>query len=406
MRPLFVLALLIGPALIPSTPLARQNTHGALPPRELLGTVAQFTSADWAAVERGEAVAKVLETDSREIAVTGAVRIAGSRESLIARYRDIESLKRSALVLDVGRFGATPTAADLSGAPFEEYSLDMQNCRAGDCHVRLAAGDIARFQREVSWRGPGWRNQSAAIWREVLAGYAAGYLRGGRRALPDYANRREPLSVGDELALLLPQFDFLDQYAPEFRAYMQEFGPQVPPGAEQTLYWTKEDFGVRPILRIVHQVVYRNAAGARAAVIASNQVYADHYLDAALGVTLVLDASDGHGEAFYMIAANRARTRSLGGFLRRVVRSTVQGRSRDTLRNILTATKRAIEAHPVATVPGTAFPQNRSRAGRQPRSILGHHNSNLDEEVRDGSADWRGRSGFRSGDDRGSGSLS
>jgi hypothetical protein len=369
------LAVMIGAAMVPSTSPARQHNRATQPPRELLGTVAQFTNADWAAVERGEAVARLLETDSREVGVAGAVRIAGSRESLIARYREIENLKRSAVVLDVGRFSATPAAADLMRASFDEYSLDMQNCRAGDCHVRLAAADIARFQRDVNWRAADWRTQSAAIWREVLAGYGAAYLRGGRKALPDYVNKRESLSVGGELALLLPQFNFIEQYAPEFRGYMQEFGPQLPSGAEQTLYWTKEDFGVRPILRIVHQVVYRNSSGAPAAVIATNQVYADHYLDAALGVTLVLDASDGRGEAYYMIAANRARTRSLSGFLRRMARSTVQSRSRDALRNILTATKTALEAHPAASMPRDVVRQKRSRAVPQPRSILGHHNN-------------------------------
>ena len=48
-------------------------------PRQLLKDIAQFTDAEWAAVERGEAVAKVLDTDTREVAVAGAVRITGSR---------------------------------------------------------------------------------------------------------------------------------------------------------------------------------------------------------------------------------------------------------------------------------------------------------------------------------------
>ena len=48
---------------------------GAAPtPRELLRTVAQVSDAEWAALERGEAVAKVLNTDNREIAIAGGVR--------------------------------------------------------------------------------------------------------------------------------------------------------------------------------------------------------------------------------------------------------------------------------------------------------------------------------------------
>lgn len=79
-------------------------------------------------------------------------------------------------------------------------------------------------------------------------------------------------------------------------------------------------------------------------LVATNQVYADHDLDAALGVTLAIDASDSRGRAFYMIAVNRARTRSLSGFLRRMVRATVQTRGRDAMRKILTATKSGLES--------------------------------------------------------------
>ena len=115
-----------------------------------------------------------------------------------------------------------------------------------------------------------------------------------------------------------------------------------PAGAEHTLYWTKEDFGVRPVVRISHQVVYRTSTPMPAAFIATNQVYADHYLDAALGVTLAI-AADANGGGFYMISINRARTRSLSGFFRRFVRTTVQTRSREGMRKLLTTTKAAIE---------------------------------------------------------------
>ena len=56
------------------------------------------------------------------------------------------------------------------------------------------------------------------------------------------------------------------------------------------LYWTKEDFGMRPIIRISHQAIYRSRGGHRRRIIATNQVYADHYLDAALDVTLAIDS--------------------------------------------------------------------------------------------------------------------
>src|ERR671910_1184738 len=146
-------AWLVLPPGGPSGPAAAERAAALAAISPELG----FTAEDWAAVDAGRAVARVLDSDAREVAVAGAVRIAASRERFSARLRDIEALKRSAAVLDAGRLPPMPRAADLAAAPLEEYSLDLRRCRPGDCHVRLAAADIARFHREVDWTRPDWR---------------------------------------------------------------------------------------------------------------------------------------------------------------------------------------------------------------------------------------------------------
>lgn len=331
-----VLALCVAPVLLTAS---GSFAAGAMAPRDLLRTIAGFTDADWGAVERGEAVSKLLDTDSREVAVVGAVRISGRRDQLVARSRDLQTL-RGSVVLDVGQFSAVPDPSDLQRVTLDERSLDLRACQPGDCPVRLSAADVARFQREVNWSAPDWRTQSAAVWRSVLANYAKAYLANGRSALPEYVNKRDPLSVASEVAQLARDYEFVGGYSPEFNAYLQAFGSRTPAGAEQMLYWTREDFGIRPIVRISHQVIYSTAPPATpVTIVAINQVYADHYLDAALTVTLALDA----GRDFYMISMSRARTRSLSGLLRRFARSAVQGRSRDAMRSALASTRAAIE---------------------------------------------------------------
>jgi hypothetical protein len=177
---------------------------GASPPtpRDLLRTVAAFTDSEWAAVDRGDAVSKLLETDTREVAVAGAVRISGDRERLIARFKDVESLKGHT-VLDVGRFSAAPVPADLARVTFDDHSLDLRACRPGDCTVRLSAAEIACFHREVDWSGADWRNQSAAVWRSVepRMGYPASYpkiaAQGGVHGSADW-RRRARFRGGDD----------------------------------------------------------------------------------------------------------------------------------------------------------------------------------------------------------------
>ena len=267
--------------------------------------------------------------------MAGAVRISGDRERLVARFKDVESLKGHT-VLDVGRFSAAPVPSDLARVTFDDHNLDLRACRPGNCTVRLSAAEIARFHREVDWSGADWRNQSAA---RLAVG--SGRLRGGlSRTRPVRASRlrQQARSVERGLGSLGAdrEYGFLASYSPDFHGYLKDFGASLPPGAEQLLYWTREDFGIRPIVRISHQVLYRTGP---ATMIAINQVYADHYLDAALTVTLGLDA----GRDFYMISVSRARTRSLSGFMRRLVRSTVQSRSREAMRRTLASTKAAIE---------------------------------------------------------------
>jgi hypothetical protein len=312
-------------------------------PRGLLRSLANITETEWAAIDRGEAVAKVLDTDSREIAVAGAIRITATTASLVERYRDIERLKRSSIVIDVGRFSRPPSPADLARAPLEDYSLDLRDCRPSDCRVRLSADDIARFHREVNWSAPDWRQRSAALWRGVLAAQVAAYARAGRPALPTFVNKREPLSVSSELAGLVQETAFTNAYAPELYAYMREFAPPLPGGAEDVIYWSKEDFGIRPVFRVSHQVILTSTTTPSTIAVATNQIYADHYLDAALTVTLAIDAPGSTPPSFYLVSVSRARTRSLTGLLRTFVRSTVQSRSREGLRKILTATRTSLE---------------------------------------------------------------
>jgi hypothetical protein len=309
-----------------------------------------LSAQDIAVVERGEAVARVLDTDRRQVAVVGAVRINGPRASLVQRFRTVDYLKSGSAVLDAGQLGDPPRPSDLNGVPFEPYDLDLRDCRPGDCRVRLSDADIARFQREVQWSRPDWQAQSAAIWRDILGSVASGYVRAGASALPVFANKEARLPVADELAVLLKESQFLRSLAPGMLEHLRNPARNGLPRSEALLYWSKEDFGIRPVLRLTYQAIHGPEPSAAApeppVVIASTQLYAAHYLDAAVGFLIAMRAPgrDG-GDGFYLIAVNRARTRSLSSFTRRLVRSTVQKRSRSSLEKVLLSAKAALEGN-------------------------------------------------------------
>jgi hypothetical protein len=334
-------ALALIASISPGTLVARSGTE----PHEFLRTVAGFSASELAALEGGAPVAKALDTDRREVAIVGAVRVKAPRERLFDQYRNVAGLRRSQVFMEVGTFSSTPRVEDLRGLTFEDYDLDtIRECKPGDCGVRLPAESMARFQHDVNWHAADWRQQAGSLWRRQLVDYAAGYLAGGNTALAEYQNKEVPLSVAQEFRVLFDESRYFRPAAPEFFRYLEEF-PTVPlEGVENILYWDKEAFGLRPVVSLTHLTLYAPPAGRSPSVpsafVATKQIYATHYFDAALGLSLVFDDN---ASGFYMLCINRARTRSLTSFLRGVVRYTVRKRSRDAMEKILGTTKLTLE---------------------------------------------------------------
>jgi len=316
-----------------------QNSSAVGEPQKFLRMIARFSEADIASLERGEPLARVLETDRREVAVVGAVRINAPRERLFDRYREISNLKNSDVVKEVGRFSMPPKPDDLNPLHFENYDLEtIKACKPGDCGVRLSSENMEHFAREVNWQAADWKQQAAQLWRQLIAKDAADYLATGK--LGDYRNKAVPLDVAEEFSILYEGAKYFEPVSPQFFAYVKNF-PQVRlDGVENILYWSKDDI-YRPVTRVTHLMLYPPTADAhRPGVVATKQFYAAHYFDAGLGLTFTFND---RASGFYMLSLNRVRTRSLTGVMRMMVRAVVQRRSREAMEGILRSTKAGLE---------------------------------------------------------------
>lgn len=81
------------------------------------------------------------------------------------------------------------------------------------------------------------------------------------------------------------------------------------------LYWAVEEFGFRPVVRVTHVVVMQPMEPDLPQVIlGSIQVYASHYIDAALGITALDVRPD---EPTYLGTLYQARVDVLTNFLMR-----------------------------------------------------------------------------------------
>jgi hypothetical protein len=355
------LGMLVGAALVAvaldpgvSRSAARTEAPAAGEPHTFLRTVAGFSASDLAALDRGEPLAKVLDTDRREVALVGAVRVSATRDRLFDQYRDVSGLRRSQVFLEVGAFGSPPRVEDLRGLTFEDYDLEtIRDCQTGACGVRLPSESLPRFQRDVDWRAPDWKQQAGSLWRRLLVDYVAGYAARGDKALAEYENKRVPLSVSDEFRVLFEETQYFRPAAPEFFAYVETFPAARLEGSEDILYWDKKVFGLKPVVSLTHLTLYAppgahaptassgaSPPAAPGALVATKQIYATHYFDAALGLTLVFDD---RASGFYLLNIDRARTRSLSSFMRGIVRGIVQRRSREAMEKILRSTKVTLE---------------------------------------------------------------
>jgi hypothetical protein len=326
-------------------PGAQERSASASPgeAQQFLRAAGGLTPSQLQAVERGEPLAKVLDTDKRQIAILGAVRIRAPRERLLDRYRNVTNLKSSPIILQVGPFGTPARVEDMQGLTFEDYDLrSLRTCKPGDCNVRLPAEAVTAFSREIDWRAPDATARSNALWRRLLVEYTERYRTGG--ALAEYHNKEEPLSVAGEFGVLFDDSRQFTSLAPEFLAYLRQYPRTRLAGAEDVLYWAKEDIGIRPVTSITHLTIYAPPAEPgrvrRPAFVGTKEIWATHYFDAGLGLALAFD--DG-ASGFFMVCINRIRTRSLTGIMRAPVRSAVQRRSRDAMESILRATKTALE---------------------------------------------------------------
>lgn len=307
-----------------------------------------LTAKELAALDRGDSVARVLEKrDRHDLAILGAVRIAVPPEFFLARAGDITSFKKGKIVLQIGRFSGPPRLDDLRALVFERSDLDaLEDCRVGACDLRLPAIDILNLRTTLSGTHQTRRSTADAWLRERMLAYVRAYRSEGNRALVTYADQKRPVALADETATLLTYSSSLLARAPEFQDYLARF-PDTPLGVTHDfLYWSKEAFGMKPVVSVTHVTVYTPGADVRRSVslMASKQIYASHYFDASLSLSVVAPTCAGDRCSIYLAYVNRSRTALPGGPFGGLARSIVQRRTSDGMKTTLAETRDRLES--------------------------------------------------------------
>lgn len=331
-------------------------SHAQREPHEGLRMHAGFTEADLKAMERGEVVTKILETNNKnEVAVVGVVWIEAPMEDFIERQKDIESFESGDAVLAIHKISRPPRLADFQGLTFPEDDLDdLAECRVGKCPVKVDEPDLERIHREVDWGAPDAHEQANRVIRKMAVEGMKRYLAGGDRALGAYRDKERPLYIEQEFHGLLENSPYVLEYDPALHRYLDEFPQAELPGAEEFLYWSKVQFGLKPVVRFSHVVIYpvEQSVPGTEYVIAPKMLYASHYFHTGLELKyLSRDTAKPDAKGFYLISVNRSRSDGLTGLFGGLVRSRVQSGARDGLAGALHNARKLLESSQPSASP-------------------------------------------------------
>jgi len=300
---------------------------GEAPPRPFLRKVIEWGDDKLAALDKGEVVTRQLPgADKPEIAAFGAVKISSTRARFVERVSDIQDFRKVPQVPEMGVFGTPAKVEDMAALTLEDGDFDvMRKCVPGNCNFKLGVAGIERLQKEVKFAAPDARAKVLGILRDQAVAYVEAYRKGGTDAMGALATRKEPKLLSGEFKLLLKQSPYLPEYLPSLNAYLESYPKGTLAGAKDIIFWTKDTFGLKPVLSIYHLTIWNDPAQ-KGAVVAIKQLYASHYFNAGLDLIVAVEAEGGKG--LYLLDLYRGRidppTGMLAGVLLGKVRSGVE----------------------------------------------------------------------------------
>jgi hypothetical protein len=114
---------------------------------------------------------------------------------------------------------------------------------------------------------------------------------------------------------------------------------------QSEFYWEKVNFGLKPTIRVLQAVIYRSPdwSGGKFAV-AVKQLYASHYFQTALDLTICVPDDQGKQPGMFLITLKGSQQAGLTGLKGGIVRKVAVDKTRSSLERALAAMKVSLEA--------------------------------------------------------------
>ena len=301
-----------------------------------------IAETDFAALQLNQPVVRSIPTSDRaEIAVSGLVNIRAVADEFLRSYRESMTRKSNAAILEIGAFGGQPSLADLETLTLEPRDIeDLKECVVGECQIKLSAAMIDRFRKEIDWNAADREAKVTNLFKQMLFEYVKDYRGRGEAALIEYNDKRDRVSLAAEQRALDGAPSYINEFINDSKAGLQLL--------EDTLVWSKIKFGLKPVIAINHISIYkRNSDVGPQVLIASKQIYANHYFNASLALTAFVRVPDAPNGA-YLVYENRSRADGLEGPFGKIKRGVVEKKAVEGLRAILEHSKARLEGSTLA----------------------------------------------------------
>jgi hypothetical protein len=319
-----------------------QEPAPASDPFTFLQPSVTVSGSDRRRLDKGEPVAHALPAKDREVGVFAAVATTADSDRLVAWMQQIEALKKSSLVRQIGRFSDPPTLEDLKGLTLEDDDLaDIRKCRRGHCSLKLATAEMDELRRVATEAGPDWKAAVQTAFRRVVLRRVQAFLQGGHAALQAYEDTEQPVQLEPKFSTLLAHSAFLAKSYPRLTEYLERY-PHAPlPDGESFMYWSKEAVAGKPNISATQVNIVRRAEDHLPdALVVGKEVFSTHYVNASLSVTAIVRGTGAHN---YLVYLNRSEVDVLGRFMGGMVRSFMDRRLKSEAADVLQGLRGRLE---------------------------------------------------------------
>jgi hypothetical protein len=330
---------------------ARVSTGFSQPNSELKNFLSQkigLNQEQITAIQNGQPFAKNMEPRSpAEIFVFGVVYINAAPESYVRFASDFNRLSQIPGYLAIKRFSTPPQASDLAGFGFDSDDVKkLKDCKPGNCVVQLPASTMEELRKSVNWSASNVDDEVNQFLQKLALSRLLLYQKEGNRILGAvYNDKSQQVNVADQFKYMISYSQALPRDLPVFYNYLLDYPEAKPANVEESFYWDRVKFGLKPTLRIVHVVTMHGEKPEQPAyVIAEKQLYSSHYFETALDLTFCIRGNDNPKESgFYLVKAMGSEQAGLTGVKGSMVRKIAVSHSVSDLQKSLASIKDVLE---------------------------------------------------------------